>query len=75
MLFENFSRNVKLVRAQIQTYRFVVNTLTHCAVLPGNNFCSKNINEFKLDFILFFTIESMSHHGGIPYHLNEFYDH
>lgn len=36
----------------------------------GNNFVKEKKLKILLDFIGFFSIESMSQYGGVPYHLN-----
>lgn len=36
------------------TNRFVVNALTHCAALLGNNFEKESIYKIVLDFIVYF---------------------
>lgn len=47
----------------------VVNSLTNCTMLFGNNFGEKNY-EIKLDFIIYFK-GNMSRYGCAPYHLND----
>lgn len=52
------------------TNRFVVDALTQCTMQLGNNFVKEKKFKILLDFIVFFSIESMSQYGGVPYHLN-----
>lgn len=48
------------------TYGFVVKPLTHRATLLGDDFGNKTIYKITLDFIGFFSINSMSQHGSAP---------
>ena len=52
------------------TYRFIVNALTHCAMLLGNYWYFGKKTFIKLYLILLLiSINSESQHGGIPNHL------
>lgn len=48
---------VKILKSQagfeLMTYRFVVNPLTHCTMLLGDNFGKETIDKITLDFIVY----------------------
>lgn len=48
------------------TYRFVVNSLTHCTTLLGYEFGEEISYKITLDFSVRFDIYFMSQHGGVP---------
>lgn len=59
------------MRFELMTYRFIVNTLTHSAMLLGHNFGKENTIILYL-ILLFICIGSTSKYGGVPkYHLKQ----
>lgn len=55
---------------ELMAYRFVVNALTHCVTLFGNNFGKENIYKIILDYTI--SIGNTQKYGGVLYHLKCF---
>lgn len=71
--FQGFAmiRMVKTIKASLRLnlmpYRFIVNTLIHCATLLGT--CKQFGNKIIYKIMLDFTVYLDRKYGGVPYHL------
>lgn len=51
------------------TYKFLMNALTHCAMLLGYIFFLGGGGSHKIKNVLDFILIGSTQHGGVPYHL------